>query len=320
MVNSYMKSIPDQFIPQTERYWTPQRILQTFGDKRLTITPLNAPILLFRLGLLNKDSSMNHQSLRKFLQINHLMSLLKPHLQELANRFSPVVMIDAGCGKSYLTFLLAWYFEEILKHPAEIHGIDQRPAIISGCIKTAEELGFLSLSFHTESLSSFQWPPPKSINETARRPHAVFGLHACDTASDEACALALSLKSDLIAIAPCCQAELAHWWKENTDACRDNPLRPIFQTAHIRREMAAHFTDMLRMLFLRGHGYQTTATEFIPSEHTPKNRLITAVRVGSYLKSAQEEFRSLKQALGSPTLALEREASEKICSEIGQSE
>jgi hypothetical protein len=84
--------------------------------------------------------------------------------------------------------------------------------------------------------------------------------------------------------------------------------------------MAAHFTDMLRMLFLRAHGYQTTATEFIPSEHTPKNRLITAVRVGSYLKSAQEEFRSLKQALGSPTLALEREASEKICSEIGQSE
>lgn len=301
-----MSSVPDDFILKTNRYWTAQRVHQTFGEKKITITPLNAPILLYRLGLLNKDSSMNHQSLRKFLQINHLFSLIKSHLHDLASRFSPVVMIDAGCGKSYLTFLLAWYFKEVLQHPAEIHGIDQRNSIINTCRQTAADLGFSSLTFHTESIGSFRWPPPNHTEQPPRRPNALFGLHACDTASDDACALALSLKTDLIAIAPCCQAELSQWWKEKSSEFAENPLRPLFQTAHIRREMAAHSTDMLRILFLRGQGYQTTATEFIPSEHTPKNRLITAVRVGKYLHSAQDEFRSLKQALGSPCLALER--------------
>lgn len=301
-----MTPIPDDFETQAARYWTTERQRQTFGTKRLTLTPLNAPRLLRRLGLLNGDSSMSHTSLRKFLQINHLLNLIEPHLTELAGRFSPVIILDAGCGKSYLTFLLAWYFGEKLKHPAEILGIDHQPTMIATCQRIAEDLGFRSLTFQAASLSSFEWQSASPSEEKPRRPHAVFALHACDTATDSALSLAVSLKADLIAVAPCCQAELAQWWKEQGPKLLNHPFRSVFQTANVRREIAAHFTDLLRLLMLRSRGYQATATEFIPSEHTPKNRLITAVRRGNYLNAAREEYDALKQALGGPSLALDR--------------
>lgn len=301
-----MIPIPENFEEQTSRYWTAERQRQTFGDKRLILNPKAAPRLLRRLGLLNGDSGMSHLSLRKFLQINHLMSLIEPHLKDLAQRFSPVTILDAGCGKSYLTFLLAWYFGEKLLHPTEIQGIDHQPKIIDSCQRIADDLGFHALTFHATPLSSFEWKSASMDGEKLRRPNAVFALHACDTATDHTLALALSLKADVIAVAPCCQAELAQWWKDQAPNLKDHPFRSLFQTANIRREVAAHFTDLLRLLMLRSRGYQATATEFIPSEHTPKNRLITAVRRGNYLDAARKEYDDLRQVLGEPSLALER--------------
>jgi hypothetical protein len=64
-------------------------------------------------------------------------------------------------------------------------------------------------------------------------------------------------------------------------------------------------SDMLRTLLLRSRGYEVTATEFVASEHTPKNRLILATRRGNYLRAAEQEFKSLKTALGEPVLKLE---------------
>lgn len=300
-----MLPITDDFEAQTARYWSAERQRQSFGAKRLILTPTTAPRLLRRLGLLNGDSSMNHASLRKFLQINHLLSLLEPHLKELAHRFSPLTILDAGCGKSYLTFLLAWYFTEKLPHAVEILGIDHQSKIIASCRRIAEDLSMSSVSFHASSVSTFEWQSFSSEGQKPRRLNAVFALHACDTATDHALALGMSLKADLIGAAPCCQAELAQWWKERAPYLPEHPLRSIFHSPNIRREMGAHCTDMLRVLMLRSRGYQVTATEFIPSEHTPKNRLISAVRRGNYLTAARDEYEALKQALGGPTLAIE---------------
>ena len=62
---------------------------------------------------------------------------------------------------------------------------------------------------------------------------------------------------------------------------------------------------MLRTLLLRSRGYEVTATEFVASEHTPKNRLMLATRRGNYLRAAEQEYASLKTALGEPQLKLE---------------
>ena len=57
---------------------------------------------------------------------------------------------------------------------------------------------------------------------------------------------------------------------------------------------------------MRALGYETTATEFIPSTHTPKNRLILGERRGRFSKPGLDEYLRLRAAIGSPKLALER--------------
>ena len=49
---------------------------------------------------------------------------------------------------------------------------------------------------------------------------------------------------------------------------------------------------------MRGQGYEVTTTEFVPSAHTPKNRLILAQRRGNYFEPALVEYVQLRNALG----------------------
>ena len=64
------------------------------------------------------------------------------------------------------------------------------------------------------------------------------------------------------------------------------------------------------MVLVRGRGYEVTATEFVPSVHTPKNRLLVAVRRGLYHKDSMEQYERLKGAVGGIPLALEKTLNE----------
>jgi len=173
----------------------------------------------------------------------------------------------------------------------------------------ASQLAYQSqLKFAVADLQTFSWQSESqksfASTETNLRPHCFVALHACDTATDYALAEALQLKADVIAVAPCCQAELARVWKD-LPAADQLPLGPVMRAPHFRRVVAADMTDVLRTLLLRSRGYEVTATEFVASEHTPKNRLLLATRRGNFLRAAEQEFTALKSVLGEPVLTLE---------------
>ena len=293
------------YAEKSKNYWTDEKLKKLIGDKSYLITPRNGSQLLRSLGIMNQDCSISHDSARKFIQINHMINMLEIHLKDLITRFSIVRILDTGCGKSYLTFLLAWYFKEKANHPCEIYGVDTNTKLIESSNQKAKELGYTSLKFIVSSLSSFNWKEMMKSEEAQMRPHALFALHACDIATDMALAIGIKEKSDFIAVVPCCQAELARKWKNGLENSKANPLHPIFATPHMRREVGAQFTDMMRILLTRAHGYEVTATEFVPSEHTPKNRLIFGVRRGNYLQSAQVEYEAMKNEVGGHSIALE---------------
>jgi SAM-dependent methyltransferase len=291
-------------------YWTPERQKKFLGGRNLLLTPWQGETLLRTLGLLNKDGSLSADASRKFIQINHMLQLLVPELKKLSTQIPELHLVDAGCGNAYLTFLLQWYLTEVRKVPATVLGIDFEPDRVERSQGRSQELGYADhLRFEQADLRQFSWQETYQTafqeRATAARPHVFVALHACDTATDYAIAEAIRCKSDLIAIAPCCQAELAQQWKTSPEKAGVG-FSPIFQNAHFRREIAADMTDVLRMLFLRSFGYEVTATEFVPSEHTPKNRLLLAVRRGAYLKSAQDEYRTLKASLGQAEITLEK--------------
>lgn len=297
------------FQKRLETYWTKDRQQKFLAGRQFLLTPWQGGALMWTLGLLNNDASMSVDASRKFIQINHMLQLLLPSLKYLAKNMPKFRLIDAGCGNAYLSFLLAWYCRDILQHPVEILGIDHQAAMIQRAKTRSELLGFGSvLRFVQSDLQDFDWLTchreafPQT--EAEARPHGFFALHACDTATDYALAEALRLKADCIAVAPCCQAELAQIWHEQA-AKSDIAMGPVLRSPHFRRVVAADMTDMLRTLLIRSRGYEVTATEFVASEHTPKNRLILAQRRGNYLDSAKDEYNHLKTSLGEPHLKLE---------------
>ena len=107
-------------------------------------------------------------------------------------------------------------------------------------------------------------------------PDLVLALHACDTATDEAIALAIELGVPALLSVPCCQAELAAQLAR-ADA-NAQPLAAMVDHGLLRRAYADVLTDSLRVAALEACGYDVTVLEFVGGEHTPKNLLIKAHR------------------------------------------
>lgn len=290
------------FAEKAKLWWSPARISKIAGKKKLFFDPATTAPLLRELLLLNSDASMPADCVRKFMQINHMIELIKPRLLELKERFAVVKILDCGCGNSYLSFLLAWAFQHIWDHPVLIVGIDTNKKIIQQCEARAARLGLQnSLQFYSCPVKSFLTEFSNSDN----RYHALIALHACDTATDDALALALALKTDLIAVAPCCQAELANKWRVFSSQNVQHAFGIVMRSPEMRRDVASSMTDAMRLLLLRGSGYEAQSIEFVPSEHTPKNRLLVAQRRGNYYDDALREYRQLKTHLGDMGIGLE---------------
>jgi SAM-dependent methyltransferase len=211
---------------------------------------------------------------RNHLQINHLVRLLRRDLEGVRT------VLDAGCGRSYVTLLLAhlgW----------EVRGIDRDPARIAECRRRAEVAG-LDVRYEVGDIAT-----------SSVRADAVVALHACDTATCDAIAVGVAMDARVIAVAPCCQAELARKW---ADAPRGS-FAPVHRAGHLRRELAAHVTDAMRMLLLRAAGYAVTAEELVEAGHSPKNTLLRAVRAEPD-PAARAEYDDLVATTGGAGLAL----------------
>src|SRR6185369_14591725 len=111
-------------------YWTPARTEELARGKALRLPPAEAAPLLRALGLLRQDASMPPPQVRKYFQINHMVALLEPALRELRARQAAIRLLDAGCGRSYLTLLLAWCAKHVWHHRLEVLGVDRNPAVI----------------------------------------------------------------------------------------------------------------------------------------------------------------------------------------------
>jgi len=297
---------------RAKAHWTPERRRGLLGDLHLLLPPVEAAPLLRALGLIRADASMPPAAVRKYMQISHMALLLEPTLRELAAARPCVRVLDAGCGSSYLTLLLAWCFRHRWHRPARILGVDRDEQVVRRCRRSAAQAGLDDvLRFEVAALDGLHpaavWT--RAFGETpADGPlvDVLVALHACDTATDDALALGVGLGAELIAAAPCCQAELARAWAELARTGASGPFQPLWHSPHLRREAAATMTDALRALLLSGCGYEVTVVEFVASSHTPKNTLLRAVRTGTADPRARARYAALRDALGGADIRLGR--------------
>ncbi len=283
------------FTERARAHWTAARTAELADGKSLLLPPADAAPLLRALGLLHRDASMPPPQVRKYFQIAHMVTLLEPATRALRERHATIRLLDAGCGRSYLSLLLAWCGRHRWGHRIEVLGVDRNPAVVDEARRRAELAGLDDLVDLVAAPLEGLEPGPV---------HGVIALHACDTATCDAIALGARLGADLIAVAPCCQAELARGWAALADGGAAGAFAPVWGAPHLRRETAAHVTDAMRTLLLRAAGYQVAAIEFVPTEHTRKNTLIRALRAGDPDPTARAAYDALTASTGGVGLGL----------------
>jgi hypothetical protein len=269
---------------------SPQKVKA--ASVRRELLPGQSVELLRELHLVSRDGALQADSLRKLKQVNHLVQLLQPALLDVRERYAKPLLLDAGAGNAYLGFIL---YELFLREPSprgepadELFCVEPRPDLCQRGRERAQRLGFDRLKFVQASLEA-------AAPEVPERLHLVLALHACDTATDDALALAVQRNADHVAAVPCCQAEVAAQLKADKDAAGP-PWPQLWSHPIHRREFGAHLTNVVRALALQSCGYQVTVTELTGWEHSMKNELILGRRVHREHRPSREKLRELLAA------------------------
>lgn len=225
--------------------------------------------LLETLGILTRGGTVKPTMRAKYTQINELLKHLKHALDEssLKGLDRPLQILDCGCGLSYLTLAAHHYLNHILHIPANLLGVDVNEEVIRKSMERSEKLDARGLSFSCNPIEASQW-----------KPDIVLALHACDTATDDAIARAVTSEASVLLSVPCCHHHLNAQLHATGEALT---LRPILRHGILHQRTADIVTDAFRALALRILGYRTDVVEFISPEHTARNLLLRAVRGAS---------------------------------------
>ncbi len=233
-------------------------------DQLKDLWPGQSVELLKALHIVTRDGALNADSRRKLKQVLHLVQVLRPSLDRLFEETAAVRLADLGAGKSYLGFIL---YDLIFaaKPEAEVIAVEARGPLMEAAENLARLSGFDRMTFVSGNIGEVSLDGKVDM---------VTALHACDTATDDAINFALRHKARVVALVPCCQAEVSR----QLEAQSHHPLHQLWRHPIQRREFASNLTNVIRALYLEANGYKVRVTELVGLEHSLKNELILGER------------------------------------------
>ena len=248
----------------------------------------NIPALV-DLGVFTADFKIVRAKYDKYKQINRFIELIDHAFKDY--RKDSITILDFGCGKSYLTFILYYYFAVKRGINATIIGYDLKEDVVKRCGEIARKYGYEGLEFVRADVT-------RDVL-TDRNIDMIVTLHACDVATDFALHYAITKKADFIFSVPCCQHEV------NSSIRKGGDLDILLKHGIIKERVSALLTDAIRANVLEDMGYTVDMIEFIDFDHSPKNIMIRARRNGKPGTKGRQQAQELADSYGFKQTLLE---------------
>jgi len=229
-------------------------------EKKYIINAENAPAVFYDLGIMSKDGKIVNAMYDKYRQICRFVEIINDVVSKDSREEYNIV--DFGCGKSYLTFVVYHYMTAIMGKKVKITGLDLKLDVLDKCREIANKYNYKNMEFLCMDIKDYN---PES------RPDMVIALHACDIATDFALYNAYLWQADYVFSVPCCQHEL-------NSVIKADKLSLLCDYGLIKERFSALATDAVRAKLLEFCGYKVDVIEFINDEFSPKNILIRASR------------------------------------------
>lgn len=234
---------------------------------------------LIELGIFTKEGKIVKSQYDKYKQINRFIEMVDDEIKK--SKLDELTVIDFGCGKSYLTFVLYYYFVKIKNIKVNMIGLDLKEDVIKKCTEIAKRYNYTDLRFEVGDINKFNYNDKVDM---------VITLHACDTATDYALFSAIKWGTDMIFSVPCCQHEFNY--QINSDK-----FSILTKYGIIKERVSSLMTDSVRGSLLEYLGYKTQLLEFIDISHSPKNILIRAVKSNISKDKKEKSLNECKRLL-----------------------
>lgn len=241
----------------------------------------NIPALV-DLGVFTRDMKIVRAKYDKYKQINRFVELIDQEFSQSGRK--RITILDFGCGKSYLTFILYYYFSVKKGMDVKIIGYDLKEDVVARCGQIAEKYGYGGLEFVRADVTRDRLYD--------REIDMIVSLHACDTATDFALDYAIKKNAEYIFSVPCCQHEI------NAGIGKGGELDLLLSHGIIKERLSALLTDSIRAAVLEDMGYQVDMIEFTDFEHSPKNIMIRARRGGGKSDRGRRQALALAERYG----------------------